>query len=374
MSAREVYSTVLVDDVPEVVTLMRRLLAATERFRIVGEAADGVRAVAVVAEVQPDLVLLDLSMPRMDGLEALPALREVSPDSRVVILSVRDVDGAWPAALQEGASGYISKDLPPQAMIRRLLEIMEGPSSPALGAPRPAPVGRIPESSVPPVLDLTAEEMISLVAHEVRNHLSVIQGFGAEVHGRWDEIPDEVRRDSVLRMTERARYLNTVVNNLMFMRRLESGHVWTEPTELEIEELMRATHDELNDLARGHELRIDLEDPPPAVRADTLRLRQVLTNLVVNAARYSPAERPIVLGVRRDGDRVLIEVKDEGPGVAPRFAETIFEPFRRLERGGSGIGLGLFISRELMRSMAGDLWLATSSTDGATFVCSLPAT
>jgi two-component system sensor histidine kinase KdpD len=222
------------------------------------------------------------------------------------------------------------------------------------------------------LLDIPVEQMMSLVAHEIRNPLAVIQGFGTELQNRWERIPDTQRLDAVKRMTERARYLNTVVNNLMSMRRIESAHEWAEPRPENVNELIETLVDELVELARDHRLHFDVEPGLPKVLVDRARLRQVMTNLTVNAAKFSPAGAPVKLLANLHADGVTISVRDQGTGIPPDQREAVFGKFKRLEKGGSGIGLGLFISRALMRSMAGDLWVEDVS-EGSELVCLLPS-
>ncbi|MEY2419338.1 MAG: hypothetical protein QOG90_2018 [Actinomycetota bacterium] len=101
--------TVLADDIDEMRDLVRMLLTRDGRFTIVGEAADGARAIELVAEEQPDLVVLDVRMPMVGGMEALPRLRQVSPDTRIVMLSVFSADEMAGRSRQLGAVGYIEK-------------------------------------------------------------------------------------------------------------------------------------------------------------------------------------------------------------------------------------------------------------------------
>jgi signal transduction histidine kinase len=110
----------------------------------------------------------------------------------------------------------------------------------------------------------------------------------------------------------------------------------------------------------------------PKVLVDRARLRQVMTNLTVNAAKFSPAGAPVKLLANLHADGVTISVRDQGTGIPPDQREAVFGKFKRLEKGGSGIGLGLFISRALMRSMAGDLWVEDVS-EGSELVCLLPS-
>jgi DNA-binding NarL/FixJ family response regulator len=101
--------TVVVDDIDEMRDLVRMLLTRDGRFEVVGEAADGAGAIAVVEREQPDLVVLDVKMPLLGGIEALPRLRQVSPTTRVVMLSVFAAEEMAGAAHELGAVGYIEK-------------------------------------------------------------------------------------------------------------------------------------------------------------------------------------------------------------------------------------------------------------------------
>ena len=237
---------------------------------------------------------------------------------------------------------------------------------------RPQATGNIDVGSVH---DMTAEEMVSLIAHEIRNHLAVIQGFGTELGKSWQRLSEVTKEDSVRRMTERARYLNTVVGNLLYMRRIEAGVAWQEAAVADLFELLRPLVGELTDLTQ--EVRVELEAEPGRyfVHVDPQRLRQILTNLVLNAGRFAPGDSPVVLAVAARGDSICLEVRDEGPGIPVDRRAEIFERFTRLQEGGAGIGIGLFISRELARSMDGDLWVEDhpAGGSGATFVCSFPA-
>ncbi|MGH2755727.1 MAG: ATP-binding response regulator [Actinomycetota bacterium] len=357
------YSTLLADDVPELRKLLRQVLEWSERFEVVAEAANGLEAVELTERHRPDLVLLDISMPVLDGMGALPRLTEVSPKTKIVILSGFEAGPLEGPALAGGASAFIEKGIAPGELVSRLLKILDG------GAPERSPFSerRMPSS----LLDIPVEEMMSLVAHEIRNPLAVIQGFGTELQNRWERIPDSQRLDAVTRMTERARYLNTVVNNLMSMRRLEAAHEWAEPRPASVAELVERLVDELVELARDRELTFEVEPNLPDVLVDTARLRQVMTNLTVNAAKFSPSGTPVQLFATSHPSGVALKVVDQGPGIPEDQREAIFGKFKRLQKGGSGIGLGLYISRALVRSMSGDLWVEDAAP-GARFVCSLP--
>lgn len=114
------FRVVLVDDATDLRLLIGRLLERDGRFVVVAQAADGAEGVRAVAEHQPDLCLLDLSMPVMDGLEALPRIQAACPGTRVVILSGLDSDEMERTAMQLGAVGYVEKG----ASFDRLADIL----------------------------------------------------------------------------------------------------------------------------------------------------------------------------------------------------------------------------------------------------------
>jgi signal transduction histidine kinase len=126
-------------------------------------------------------------------------------------------------------------------------------------------------------------------------------------------------------------------------------------------------------------IKLELQVPKKAlaqVAADPDKVRQVLTNLVENAVKYSPDGGRVTVGVAETGERMRFSVKDEGLGVPPAEHRRIFEKFYRLDpdmtRGVGGTGLGLYITRELIERMGGRIWVQSGGTGGSTFVAELP--
>jgi PAS domain S-box-containing protein len=129
---------VIVDDAPDVRSVLRTRLRVSGAFDVVGEAADGMQAVAVAAEQQPTVMLLDVSMPVMDGLEALPRIREVSPLTRVVLFSGFEEQGLVDRARALGAADFFEKSVPLDLLVERLLELATAPPSVAPAPTAPA--------------------------------------------------------------------------------------------------------------------------------------------------------------------------------------------------------------------------------------------
>jgi signal transduction histidine kinase len=123
-------------------------------------------------------------------------------------------------------------------------------------------------------------------------------------------------------------------------------------------------------------LLVEAEDELPQVAADPDKLRQVLTNLVDNAVKYSPDGGTVTIAVSTAGGRVRFRIEDEGLGIPPAEQSRIFEKFFRLDpnltRGVGGTGLGLYICRELVHRMSGRIWVASDGKRGSAFFVELP--
>jgi two-component system sensor histidine kinase KdpD len=139
----------------------------------------------------------------------------------------------------------------------------------------------------------------------------------------------------------------------------------TPPPTTDVGDLLEALADDLAPLADDHPLEIDIDEGLPLVVADRASVQHVLMNLVVNATKFSPAEAPIDIDVSRETDAVRISVTDRGKGIPADERDRIFEKFVRLQDGGVGVGLGLFICRALVESMGGHIWADDGPDGGA---------
>jgi PAS domain S-box-containing protein len=242
------------------------------------------------------------------------------------------------------------------------------------------------DGSVYAFRDLTEEravetlksDFVSTISHELRTPLAAI--YGAALTLRREDIPlGEPQREGLLEViASESDRLARIVNDVLWVSRLESDGLRTVIEACDGVELARSVVDAAQSYI-PQTIRLVLAAPTedvPQVAGDPDKIRQVLTNLVENAVKYSPDGGRVTVEVAVVGERLRYCVRDEGLGVPPAEHRRIFEKFYRLDpdmtRGVGGTGLGLYISRELLERMGGEIWVESSGDGGSTFVAELP--
>jgi two-component system phosphate regulon sensor histidine kinase PhoR len=226
-------------------------------------------------------------------------------------------------------------------------------------------------------LEELRSQFVATISHELRTPLASLHGAAMTLLEREHDLSPQTRHDLLDMISGQSKRLADLVEEILLAGQLDSGslRVVTEP--FDPEELVW-TAAEAARLRVGADTRIDVSIPAvlPKVEGDPERTRQVLTNLVDNAIKYSPAGGRIELGVEADGEHARFTVRDEGLGIPLGEQKRIFEKFYRLDpdhrRGIGGSGLGLYICRELVRSMNGRIWVESDPGRGATFSFELP--
>jgi signal transduction histidine kinase len=218
-------------------------------------------------------------------------------------------------------------------------------------------------------VDLARTEFVGVAAHELRTPLAAILGVLSTLKEHGAVLDDRVRVDLIDGAEAQAERLTRLVEDLLTVSRIQDGvlHLSMEPVDL---------GDLVADAARasGTAERLRLEsDSLARVVCDADAIVRVLTNLLDNARKYSPEGTPIEVGVAGDDRRITVDVGNAGGGIAPQDREAIFERFRRADRSGApGAGLGLYISRGLVRAHGGELEVGDVPEGGTRFTFWLP--
>lgn len=226
-------------------------------------------------------------------------------------------------------------------------------------------------------LDKLKRDFVATVSHELRTPLAAVYGAAMTLR-RNDVALDEAQRERLLAIVEgESDRLARIINEVLAASRLDAGTFPLFVESCDPAKLARQVVETSRvHLPRRVAVELTMDDALPPVAADRDMVRQVLTNLLENAVKYSPEGGAVHISLERQEGRVLFGVRDEGLGIPLHEQKRIFEKFYRLDpdltRGVGGTGLGLYICRELVRRMGGRIWVASREDEGSTFFFELP--
>jgi len=217
---------------------------------------------------------------------------------------------------------------------------------------------------------------VSVISHELKTPVSLIKGYASTLRredAQWDEA---TILDSLQVIEEEADRLTDLIENLLEVTRLQSGLLSLQRGHVHLDRLAERVAVKFQRQSEAHTIVTEFPDDFPIVEGDENRLRQVLTNLIGNALKYSPDGGEVRVEGRVTSDEVLVSVSDEGVGIPPDEIARVFERFYRVDdaltRKTQGTGLGLFIAQSVIEAHGGHIWAESEPGQGATFTFALP--
>jgi signal transduction histidine kinase len=220
-------------------------------------------------------------------------------------------------------------------------------------------------------------DFVSLVSHELRSPMAAVIGAARTLQERWRTLAPDHREAFLALIADETNRLASLIGDVLDTSRIEAG---TFSYTFGDVDLTRVVHDAVETASIGQDevrIRADVAQLLPVVRGDGERLRQVITNMLDNAIKYSPAGDAVEVRAVPENGLVRISVTDRGPGIPYDQQRLIFEKFGRAEVPGSskpGTGLGLFIARSIAEAHGGSLDVRSRPDEGATFTLTLPVT
>ena len=362
----------VVDDEQSVATTIKAILQLDGNE--VSAVTSGKEALDLLREHEFDVVLTDLRLDDLDGIEILRETQKLWPDTVSIMLTGYASLESAVTALRSGAYDYLIKpsDVDElRATVGRALE-------------RRRLRQRLVELEQ---LDKLKTQFLSMASHELRTPLTAVSGFmqiarrrmgrlgaATDVPQPWRE--EAQKADETLDMANRqAKKLARLIDELLDVSRLQQGRVEMRLAEIDLGEIVREVGERMKLLSKNHEIETKVEGTAPIV-GDRDRIEQVFENLVGNAMKYSPENGPIKVSLHVNGANAVVSVRDHGIGIAPAEVEKIFglfyrSPDPRADHVG-GLGLGLYISREIVSRHHGRLWAERNPDAGTTFHVTLP--
>ncbi|MFZ5881779.1 MAG: ATP-binding protein [Chloroflexota bacterium] len=224
-------------------------------------------------------------------------------------------------------------------------------------------------------LDRMKNDFVHTVSHDLRSPLTALMGY-AELMDRIGPL-NEQQREFLQRIQSSVQHITALVNDLLDLERIEAGFD-TRREVVHIESVLKYTLDTFDAQARGKKIAlVPIISPDlPTLRANPIRIRQLLDNLVGNALKYTPERGRVQVGVAARDRQIILQVSDTGPGIPQNEQARIFDKFYRasnIPEGVQGSGLGLAIVKSIVESHHGRIWVESALGKGTSFFVVLPA-
>jgi len=219
---------------------------------------------------------------------------------------------------------------------------------------------------------------LAVMSHELRTPLNTIIGLSETIEKNYDRLSDEKRKTSVGRVHSAGRHLLAMINEILDLSKIEAGKMDLENKELQLAGLIADTVTMSETLAakNNNRFKLELADDLQSCWGDATRIRQILLNLLSNAAKFTKDDEIIIASKNASNGHLQISVEDHGIGMSEEQMSRLFQDFQQAEdstaRKYGGTGLGLSISRKLANAMEGEISLVSAPDVGSTFTLHLP--
>jgi signal transduction histidine kinase len=373
----------IVDDNPEDCELYRRFLKQEKahEYHII-RASFAKEGLALCRSGRPDCVLVDYRLPDLDGLEFLTTLagdNGTIPVPAIMLTGYGD-ETLVAEAMKAGAADYLPKSaLSSKSLGRAIANAVEKFKL------------RVAVEEQRYILEQTNEELrhkheeirsfYYVLSHELKTPLTVIMGYLAIVLDGHAGSLNQEQQECLSIAKDSCDQITLALNDLLDATRLETGKLTIAPHPMAIDEVVAQVVVSMLPAAHGKGIHVQHVIAPdlPDVLIDDKRMIQVLSNLLSNALKFTPEGGDVEVGVTRDPQRlggVLVAVKDTGCGIEPEQCRYIFDRLYQVRgedaESNGGLGLGLYICRELVRLHGGEIWVESTPGQGSTFFFTVP--
>jgi signal transduction histidine kinase len=383
----------IVDDLPDNLLALEALVRGPARR--VFQATSAEQALALLLEHEFALAILDVQMPDMNGFELAEMMRSTERTRHIPIIFVsaagREMNYAF-KGYESGAVDFLQKPLDAHAVNSKVsvfVDLYRHRKALRHEMDALAEANRQQEALVQQLQYAQREleravrmrdDFMSMVSHELRTPLNTLfletqvrklhlskgnlAPFGP------DRLPAMIERDQ-----RQIQNMVRLIDDMLDVTRMRRGALSIRPKPVNLSALARGVVEDLAQQAEAAGSVVELKAPATVDGVwDEFRIEQVLTNLLTNALRYGGG-KPIEVTVAQAGETAQMTVRDHGIGIAPEDHERVFEQFERTDdsrKHAPGLGLGLYITREIVRSHGGEVGLKSAQGEGAEFRVTLP--
>lgn len=374
----------IVDDDPALLQALPEALHLRMDGLTIDTSDSALSALERIATTDYDAIITDIKMPGMDGLALLERIKDLRPATPTLLITGHGEHDLTLQALRGGAYDFIQKPIERDYLVASLKRAIE-----ARQLSRQVEAQRLALEQHAALLEQTVEErtrelveanrikdeFMRIAAHELHTPLTSLKLMTQLLRRQFGQTDGPVEKH-LLRMERAIDRMNQLINDLLDVARIESGRLELRFGPCHVQELCRQVVDE-QAAATNRVITLSVPDEPLEVELDADRISQVITNLLSNALKYSPATTTVSLTLEQDGEQIILCVRDQGAGIPAEALPHIFDRFYRVpgievqSGSGIGLGLGLHICQEIIERHGGQIWAESTVGSGSAFYVAL---
>ncbi|MDQ0477977.1 MULTISPECIES: hybrid sensor histidine kinase/response regulator [Chryseobacterium] len=364
----------IVDDAPENIISLKKVLEKNG-FEV-DTASSGEEALKKILKKSYVLIILDVQMPGMDGFEVAETISGYSraKETAIIFLSAASANlNLITRGYSSGGLDYISKPVDMNILllkVKTFYRIYE--QSRALNEMQKT---LREEIEFRKEAERKKDEFISIASHELKTPMTSIKGYIQLLERSLDKNDIETIRTRLHKVQNQVEKLNLLIADLLDISKIESGKLKFNKKYFcfdhlfgHITEIMQQSNPQIKIIKKGHDV--------GNVYGDEMRIEQVMVNFITNAIKYSPDTEEIHLSAMMQGDDVYFSVRDFGIGMSEEHQQKIFDKFYRIEETSErfqGLGIGLYICREIIERHQGTVGVHSKPGEGSEFYFTIPA-
>jgi two-component system, NtrC family, sensor kinase len=344
--------------------------------------SNGEEALKLLEKQPVNIIIMDVKMPGMNGIETLRQVKELYPGTEVIMLTGHASTQDGVEGIKAGAFDYLTKPIEFEQLLRKIRQAQNKIKRAEAEKKEAEFRERIKQQMV------ISERLVALgtiaagVAHEINNPLAIIQeaaGWVSQILGKpeMSTIPRKADFEKALdRIQSSVNRARRITQQLLHVVKTQSTDIpdKAENAELNLKRLAEECIALVELEASYKKIKVSLEssEPDPVAWTDPYQLAQVLINLLTNSIQATDAGGQIRVTIRPSSEQVSIVVQDNGCGISKENLSKIFDPFFSTKPAGEGTGMGLYISRDILNKIGGNIAVESQLGNGTTFTITLP--